>query len=109
VNKFERQGAILRLVAERELSTQAEVVDALDEVGIEAVQTTVSRDIAQLGLVKARNAEGRLVYKLPGGDHLTRLLVSWRLQPGAAGLAFASDRPAQPACGLLELLLHRAT
>jgi transcriptional regulator of arginine metabolism len=73
MNKFERQGAILRLVAERELSTQAEVVEALDEVGIEAVQTTVSRDIAQLGLVKARNAEGRLVYALPGADDLTRL------------------------------------
>jgi transcriptional regulator of arginine metabolism len=116
VNKFERQGAILRLVAERELSTQAEVVDALDEVGIEAVQTTVSRDIAQLGLVKARNAEGRLVYKLPGADDLTRLseltaalrgstlsleatgtLVVLKTPPGyASGLAKAIDEARLP-------------
>jgi transcriptional regulator of arginine metabolism len=116
VNKFERQGAILRLVAERELSTQAEVVDALDEVGIEAVQTTVSRDIAQLGLVKARNAEGRLVYKLPEADDLTRLseltsalrgstlsleatgaLVVLKTPPGyASGLAKAIDEARLP-------------
>ena len=37
------------------------------------MQTTVSRDIAQLGLVKIRNPAGRLVYRLPGADDLTRL------------------------------------
>jgi transcriptional regulator of arginine metabolism len=73
VTKFHRQGAILRLVRERALGTQAEVADALHSEGIEAVQTTVSRDIAQLGLVKVRNAEGRLVYALPGADDLSRL------------------------------------
>jgi transcriptional regulator of arginine metabolism len=73
VNKFARQGAILRLVQERQLATQAEVAEALHDEGIEAVQTTVSRDIAQLGLVKVRNAEGRLVYALPGADDLSRL------------------------------------
>ena len=47
MSKFERQGAILRLVG-APLATQAELAEALRE-GIEAVQTTVSRDIAQLG------------------------------------------------------------
>jgi transcriptional regulator of arginine metabolism len=73
VNKFERQGAILRLVRERALATQAEVAEALRGEGIEAVQTTVSRDIAQLGLVKVRSADGRLVYALPGAADLNRL------------------------------------
>jgi len=73
MNKFERQGAILRLVRERELATQAEVAEALRRAGFDAVQTTVSRDIAQLGLVKARGAEGRLVYALPGSADLDRL------------------------------------
>lgn len=73
MNKFDRQGAILRLVRERELSTQAEVAEALRDAGYEAVQTTVSRDIAQLGLVKVRNADGRLVYALPGADDLSRM------------------------------------
>ena len=73
MNKYERQGAILRLVQERPLATQAEVAEALRESGIEAVQTTVSRDIAQLGLVKVRAADGRLVYALPGAADLDRL------------------------------------
>ena len=73
MNKFERQGTILRLVQERPLSTQAEVAEALRAEGIEAVQATVSRDIAQLGLVKVRNGNGRLVYALPGAADLDRL------------------------------------
>jgi transcriptional regulator of arginine metabolism len=73
VNRFERQGAILKLVRDRELSTQAEVAEALREQGIETVQTTVSRDIAQLGLVKVRDLDGRLVYALPGASDLDRL------------------------------------
>jgi transcriptional regulator of arginine metabolism len=71
--KFERQGMILRLVQRQALSTQAEVADALHAQGVDAVQATVSRDIAQLGLVKVRNTEGRLVYALPGAADLRRL------------------------------------
>lgn len=73
MNKFERQGTILRLVGERKLSTQGDVVQALRDEGLDAVQATVSRDIAQLGLVKVRGAEGRLVYALPGAADLDRL------------------------------------
>jgi len=73
VNKYERQGVILRLVRERELGTQSEVAEALRDEGYEAVQTTVSRDIAQLGLVKVRAGSGRLVYSLPGAADLDRL------------------------------------
>jgi transcriptional regulator of arginine metabolism len=71
--KFERQGAILRLVQQQPLSTQAEVAEALRAHGIDAVQATVSRDISQLGLAKVRNPEGRLVYSLPGAADLRRL------------------------------------
>jgi transcriptional regulator of arginine metabolism len=72
-SRYERQGAILRLVQERDLSTQSEVAAALREHGISTVQATVSRDIAQLGLVKVRGPEGRLVYALPGAEDLDRL------------------------------------
>ena len=71
--KYERQGAILRLVEQKQLSTQAEVTGALHEEGFDAVQATVSRDIAQLGLVKVRNGNGRLVYALHGAGDLDRL------------------------------------
>ena len=81
MNKFERQGAILRLVGERQLSTQSDVVEALRDEGLDAVQATVSRDIAQLGLVKVRGDEGRLVYALPGAADLDRLERARRSAP----------------------------
>lgn len=73
MTKFERQGAILRLVNEQKLATQSELAAALRDAGFDAVQTTVSRDIAQLGLVKVRDEQGRLVYALPGAADLNRL------------------------------------
>ncbi|HUY72651.1 MAG TPA: hypothetical protein VMV08_10440 [Gaiellaceae bacterium] len=71
--KFERQGAILRLVEQRHISTQAELAEALHAEGIGAVQATVSRDVSRLGLVKVRNGNGRLIYALPGVADLRRL------------------------------------
>ena len=73
MNRRERQNAILNLVRERALSTQAEVAAALKETGFEVVQTTVSRDIADLGLVKVRAPSGRLVYAPPGTSDSDRL------------------------------------
>ena len=73
MNRRERQNAILELVRERALSTQAEVASALKESGFEVVQTTVSRDIAELGLVKVRAPSGRLVYAPPGTTDSDRL------------------------------------
>ena len=84
--KTERQNAIRRLVESSHLSTQAEVAEALHAEGIEAVQATVSRDIAQLGLVKVRNGDGRLIYALPGAadlrrrDQLAGALRTWALE-----------------------------
>src|SRR5918999_2276693 len=73
MNRRDRQTAILALVRERALSTQAEVAAALKEVGQDVVQTTVSRDIAELGLVKVRAPSGRLVYAPPGTTDTDRL------------------------------------
>jgi transcriptional regulator of arginine metabolism len=65
MNRSERQGAIRRLVREQAISTQSELAAALHAAGHDVVQTTVSRDIRELGLVKVRDASGRLVYALP--------------------------------------------
>jgi transcriptional regulator of arginine metabolism len=112
VSKFDRQGAILRLVRERELATQAEVAAALREQGYDAVQTTVSRDISELGLVKVRNPEGRLVYAMPGADDLDRLseltaaLRRWVLSFEPAGNLLVVRTPAGFASPLAEALDH---
>jgi len=114
MNKFERQGAILRLVGERQLSTQSDVVEALRDEGLEAVQATVSRDIAQLGLVKVRGEDGKLVYALPGAADLDRLgeltsaLRRWVVALEAA-LDLADDLKARRRAGEPHRLLEGRT
>ena len=67
-----RQQAILRLVRDRAISTQSALVEALREEGHDVVQTTISRDVHDLGLVKVRAPSGRLVYAAPGADDADR-------------------------------------
>ncbi len=48
----ERERAILHLLAERSIHTQAELVSELRALGYSVTQATVSRDIQRLGIVK---------------------------------------------------------
>jgi transcriptional regulator of arginine metabolism len=89
MNRNERHAAILRLVHEQPLSTQTELADALRREGYEVVQTTVSRDIHELGLIKVRHASGRLVYAFPEdgaySEELSEALTRWALTVEASG------------------------
>jgi transcriptional regulator of arginine metabolism len=89
VNRNERHAAILRLVHEQPLSTQTELADALRREGHEVVQTTVSRDVHELGLIKVRHASGRLVYAFAedGGfsEELSEALTRWALTVEPSG------------------------
>ncbi len=59
-----RQRAIRDVVAARPIRTQQELAAAIRERGIRATQATISRDVAELGLVKIV-ADGVRVYALP--------------------------------------------
>ncbi len=52
VDKGTRQDLILKVISERNLGTQQDVVTALAEEGVEVAQATVSRDLAELGVLK---------------------------------------------------------
>jgi transcriptional regulator of arginine metabolism len=52
VDKTTRQDLILRLISERDLGTQQGVVAALADENVEVAQATVSRDLAELGVLK---------------------------------------------------------
>ena len=53
VDKATRQALILTLISEKkELGTQQGVVAALADEGVEVAQATVSRDLAELGVLK---------------------------------------------------------
>ena len=59
-----RQQEIRELVARGQIGSQQQLADALAERGFEATQATVSRDIAELGLVKIARGD-RHVYASP--------------------------------------------
>ena len=88
MNRRERQNRILQLVGDGALSTQADVVAALRRDGYDVVQTTVSRDIAELGLVKVRAPSGRLVYAAPGTSDADRMraIQTDAIPPAASGI-----------------------
>ena len=65
ITKHARQRAILRLVRNHDVSTQTGLVNELGINGIPVNQSTVSRDIKDLGLVKAPRAGGGYCYSIP--------------------------------------------
>jgi transcriptional regulator of arginine metabolism len=94
VMKQLRQRAIRDLVARRPIRTQQELAAALRERGFRTTQATISRDVAELGLVKAAR-EGTQAYALPrrlveaetsGEDRLRALLRELPIELREAGL-----------------------
>ncbi len=94
--KVQRQRAIRDLIASRPIGSQREVVDALGEQGFAVTQATVSRDITELGLVKAP-APGGHVYVAPtlvpapsgpvaSNERLRRILGDIPVTIGRSGL-----------------------
>ena len=65
MSKHSRQQAILRLVRNQDVSTQTGLVNELGVTGIAVNQSTVSRDIKELGLVKTPRADGGYCYSVP--------------------------------------------
>lgn len=66
----------MKILHEGAASTQQEIVSALEALGHEVTQATVSRDLQELGAVKVR-VDGRIIYALPddvprGRDLLAR-------------------------------------
>ena len=52
--KSVRQQKILEIIEKYDIATQDELLLKLEEAGILATQTTISRDIRQLGIIKYR-------------------------------------------------------
>ena len=114
--KARRQHAILQLVAQERLASQAEIRARLTSIGIAATQSTISRDLEELGLARIHDNHG-VRYAVTGatashgptlmlGHLLDEFALSFvrsdaglviRTPPGAAGaVAEGIDRVALP-------------
>lgn len=56
----------MQLIEQYEINTQGALQEKLEEAGFEVTQTTISRDIRQLKLVKGQTERGTYKYVLPG-------------------------------------------
>lgn len=64
--KNARQQKILEIIDTYDIDTQELMIEKLREAGINATQTTISRDIRELKLVKGMTGKGEYKYVLPG-------------------------------------------
>jgi transcriptional regulator of arginine metabolism len=56
--KSKRQQVILDLVAREHLASQGEIRSRLASLGLDATQSTISRDVEELGLARVHDGEG---------------------------------------------------
>ena len=63
--KSDRHSVIMAIIKDNVISTQEELGDALRNQGILVTQATLSRDIKELGLIKAPTLDGNYRYALP--------------------------------------------
>lgn len=100
--RMQRHDAIRDIVRARQVRTQRDLANILQGKGHECTQATVSRDIADMGLIKSRDG----YYVLPEDMRLQRmvadlveeiytagnLVVVKTFSGGAAGVASAIDK-----------------
>ena len=114
-SRVRRRQAIVELVSAERLGSQEEIRSRLATLGLQATQSTISRDLEELGLARVHDADG-VRYVLPeaagtpSSARLRRLLVEFavafvrtdvglivRTPPGAANvLAEGIDRAGLP-------------
>jgi len=82
--KSNRHAAILNIIQERDIANQGELTQALAGSGFAAAQSTISRDIRELGLSLERYPDG-LKYVASSKRTLDRLLRESLVSVASAG------------------------
>ena len=74
--KTNRLETLKMLISSQELSSQDEVLQALDKEGYKLTQATLSRDLKQLKVAKAASMSGKYVYVLPNETMYKRVTTA---------------------------------
>ena len=103
MNKRERQQKILSLIQAKPIGTQEDLRALLERAGVPATQSSVSRDLEELGVVKQHGhytlprANGSFARGLLSLDQAGDSLVIARTMPGlASAVAVEIDAAAMP-------------
>ena len=93
MSKHQRQHRISRILANKVVTSQEQLVRLLADDGVESTQATVSRDLDDLGAVKVRVSGGESVYAIPEHpadrvvpmDQLRRVMGEWVVEVESSG------------------------
>ena len=103
MNKHDRQQKILSLIRAKPIGTQEDLRSLLDKTGTPATQSSLSRDLEELGVVKHHGhytlprANGGAARGLLSLDQAGEILVIARTVPGlASAVAVEIDAAALP-------------
>ena len=91
--KQQRQHRVARLLVDHRVTNQGRLVELLADEGLNVTQTTVSRDLEELGAIKVRVPGGDTGYAIPElpreqvspQDHLRRVLGDWLVEVERSG------------------------
>jgi transcriptional regulator of arginine metabolism len=100
MDKSKRQQKILSLIRARRIGTQQELTAMLERAGMAATQSSISRDLEELGIVKSHGfytlpatAQGPAARGLLGLEPAGDCLVVAKCEPGlASAVAVEIDR-----------------
>ena len=86
--KNNRLEALRMIISSRQLGSQEELLNALQEEGFKLTQATLSRDLKQLKVAKASTLRGNYVYVLPNDTMYKRVSTpgNVRSMMGESGL-----------------------
>ncbi|GMW07593.1 MAG: arginine repressor [Nevskiales bacterium] len=103
-----RQRAILAIVRNRRVARQAELVRLLRERGIRATQSSVSRDLQQLGITKLDTGYEQLEQPDPETDRDAALLAEFVRDVRTAGGNLTVVKTAEGAAQRVAVYLDRS-
>ena len=103
-----RQRAIMTILRQRHVSRQEELVELLQDRGIEATQSSISRDLRQLGISKLDQEYQKLDQPEPGVDRDLALLADFVGEIRPAGPNLTVVRTAEGAAQRVAVFLDRS-
>ena len=78
------------IISSRELGSQEELLNALDDEGFRVTQATLSRDLKQLKVAKAATLRGNYVYVLPNDTMYKRVSTPGNIREMMTASGFIS-------------------
>ncbi|MBC7797176.1 MAG: arginine repressor [Pyrinomonadaceae bacterium] len=90
MNRDERRDKIIDLIGRKTIATQFELANAMNEIGIPTTQSSVSRDLEEIGIIKVNGFYAKLEVKNQSSNLLSLEMAGENLIVAKCETGFAS-------------------